>query len=138
MKYLALVIAALVLCSVSSCNKDGLPGPASTSIFGSWRWVKSVGGIAGMTITPQSAGYNLTQVYGNDSTFKMFKKDSVMLSGKFLITRNYKYSATETIDLLKINDLQAHAFIIRNDTLFLNDVFISDGFNSVYVRVKPD
>lgn len=61
-----------------------------------------------------------------------------MLSGKFSINRNYKYSATETIDLLKINDLQADAFIIRNDTLFLNDVFISDGFNSVYVRVKPD
>jgi len=138
MKYFTLVIAALVLCSVSSCNKDGLPGPASTSIVGSWRWVKSVGGIAGMTITPQSAGYNLTQVYGSDSTFKMFKKDSVMLSGKFSITRNYKYSATETIDLLKINDQQADAFIIRNDTLFMNDIFISDGFNSIYVRVKPD
>jgi len=138
MKYFILLFAALVFCSVSSCNKDGLPGPTSTQITGSWRWVKSVGGIGGVTLTPQSSGYSFTQVYGADSTFKMYKKNSLTLSGKFSITRNYKYSATETFDLLKINNQNPTAFIIRNDTLYQNDVFISDGFSTVYVRIKPD
>lgn len=138
MKYFTLVIAALLLCSVSSCHKDGSPGPASTSIVGRWRWVKSVGGIAGMTITPQSAGYNLTQVYGANNTFKLYKNDSLELQSKYSIIRNFKYE-TQTIDLLKIDNNESNRadFTIRNDTLYSsNGLFISDGFSSVYVRIK--
>jgi hypothetical protein len=138
MKHFILLFAALVLLSISSCNKEGLSRPTSTLITGSWRWVKSVGGIGGVTLTPQSTGYAFTQIYAADSTFKMYKKDTLILSGKFSITQNYKYSATETFDLLKINDLNPTAFTIRNDTLYQNDVFISDGFSTVYVRIKPD
>jgi hypothetical protein len=137
MKYFTLVIAALLFCGASSCHKDGLPGPAS-SIVGRWRWVKSVGGIAGMTITPQSAGYNLTQVYGANSTFKLYKNDSLELQSKYSIIRNFKYE-TQTIDLLKIDNNESNRadFTIRNDTLYTsNALFISDGFSSVYVRIK--
>ncbi|WP_184545280.1 hypothetical protein [Mucilaginibacter sp. FT3.2] len=138
MKYVTLLFTALALCSVSSCNKSSSPGPASTSITGSWRWVKPVGGIGGFTLTPQNTGYAFTQVYGADSSFKMYKKDSLQVSGKFSITKNYKYSNTETLNLLKINDQNPTSFMIRNDTLYQNDIFISDGFNTVYVRVRPD
>jgi hypothetical protein len=138
MRYFILLFAALVLCSVSSCNKNGSPGPISTQITGSWRWVKSVGGIGGFTLTPQTEGFKQTQVYEADSSFKLYKNDTPLVSGKFSVTRNYKYSPTENLDLLKINDQTPLAFIIRNDTLYQNDVFISDGFSSVYVRVKTD
>lgn len=138
MKYFTLVIAALLLCGVSSCHKNGSPGPASTSIVGRWRWVKSVGGIAGMTATPASNGYNLTQVYDANSTFKLYKNDSLELQSKYSIIRNFKYQ-TQTIDLLKIGDDESNRadFTVRNDTLYAsNMLFISDGFSSVYVRVK--
>jgi hypothetical protein len=138
MKYFTLAIAALVLCSVSSCHKDGLPGATSSSIVGRWRWVKSVGGIAGMTVTPANNGFNLTQIYGADSTFKLYKNDSLELQRKFSIIRNFKYE-TQTIDLLKIDNNESNRaeFTIRNDTLYTsNALFISDGFSSVYVRIK--
>jgi hypothetical protein len=138
MKYFTLVIAALLLCSVSSCHKDGSPGPASTSIVGRWRWVKSVGGIAGTTVTPANNGFNLTQVYGADGSFKLYKNDSLELQSKFSIIRNFKYQ-TQTIDLLKIDNNESNRadFTIRNDTLYTsNTLFISDGFSSVYVRIK--
>lgn len=138
MKYFTLVIVALLLCGVSSCHKNGSPGPASISIVGRWRWVKSVGGIAGMTATPASDGYNLTQVYDANSTFKLYKNDSLELQSKYSIIRNFKYQ-TQTIDLLKIGDDESNRtdFTIRNDTLYAsNMLFISDGFSSVYVRVK--
>lgn len=138
MKYFILLFAALAFCSVSSCNKNGSPGPASTSVTGSWRWVKSVGGIGGVTLTPQNTGYAFTQIYGADSSFKMYKKDTLTISGKFSITKNYKVSNTELVNLIKINDQNPTSYIIRNDTLYQNDMFISDGFNTVYVRIKSN
>lgn len=134
MKCFILIFAMITLCSVSSCNKDKMP--TSTSIIGKWRWVKSVGGIAGSTVTPQSTGYNLSEEFKADSTFKRFKNDSLITQGKFSIVRNYKYTSTETIDVLKTGGLDDLAFVIRNDSLFVSDIFISDGFNTVYVRVK--
>jgi hypothetical protein len=134
MKYFILIFTIVIFCSVGSCNKDKLP--ASTSIVGKWRWVKSIGGFAGMTLTPQSAGYNQRKEFNADSTFKAFKNDSLTTEGKFSIVRNYKYSSSENIDVLKTGTPINEAFIIRNDTLFLNDVFISDGFSNTYVRIK--
>jgi hypothetical protein len=134
MKCFILIFAMITLCSVSSCNKDKMP--TSTSIIGKWRWVKSVGGIAGSTVTPQSTGYNLSEEFKADSTFKRFKNDSLITQGKFSIVRNYKYTSTETIDVLKTGGLDDLAFVIRNDSLFVSDIFISDGFNTAYVRVK--
>jgi hypothetical protein len=138
MKYFTLVIAALLLCSVSSCHKDGSPGPASTSIVGRWRWVKSIGGIAGTTVTPANNGYNLTHVYGANGTFELYKNDSLELQSKYSIIRNFKYE-TQTIDLLKIDNNESNRadFTIGNDTLYTsNTLFMSDGFSSVYVRIK--
>ncbi|MGF7042220.1 hypothetical protein [Mucilaginibacter lappiensis] len=134
MKCFTLIFAMITLCSVSSCNKDKMP--TSTSIIGKWRWVKSVGGIAGSTVTPQSTGYNLSEEFKADSTFKRFKNDSLIAQGKFSIVRNYKYASTETIDVLKTGGPDDLAFVIRNDSLFVSDIFISDGFNTAYVRVK--
>jgi hypothetical protein len=122
------------LCGMSSCKKD--KSPASTSIIGKWRWVKSIGGIAGSTVTPKSTGYNLSEEFKADSTYKFFKNDSLIAQGKFSIVRNYKYSSTETVDLLKMGFSSDDAFTIRNDTLFTNNILISDGFNTIYVRVK--
>ena len=93
-----------------------------------------------MTVTPANNGFNLTQVYGANSTFKLYKNDSLELQSKYSIIRNFKYE-TQTIDLLKIGDGESNRadFTIRNDTLYTsNALFISDGFNNVYVRVKPD
>ena len=134
MKYFILLMTVCTLCSVSSCNKEKMP--TSDSIVGEWRWVKSVGGIAGVTITPQSAGYNQRREFNADSTFKSFKNDSLTIQGKFSIVRNYKYSESETVDVLKWGTAVDDSFVIRNDTLFINNIFISDGFGSTYVRIK--
>ncbi len=137
MRYFTLIFSALVFCSVSSCNKTEDPGP-SAQIVGKWRWVKSVGGIGGFTLTPATEGFTQTQVFGADSSFKFYKNDSLKLQNTFTVTRNYKQGA-ETVDVLKINsnDSYKSAFTIRNDTLYTSDyLFISDGFSTVYVRVK--
>lgn len=134
MKYFSLIIAIIIFSSVSSCNKGGLPQP--DSIIGKWRWVKSVGGIAGMTITPQKAGYTLTHEFKADSTIKILKNDSLITDARFSIIRNYKYGDNQKINVLKIADEHQMSFSIKNDTLFTFDIFISDGFGSTYVRIR--
>jgi hypothetical protein len=137
MRYFTLIFIALVFCSASSCNKNDDPGPSS-SLVGKWRWVKSVGGIAGTTLTPQTEGFTQTQVYGADSTYKMYRNNAIELENTFTVVKNYK-QGDQTVDVLKINnnDVNRSAFVIRNDTLYTTDyLFISDGFSTVYVRVK--
>ncbi|MEN0055014.1 MAG: hypothetical protein AAGC65_15175 [Mucilaginibacter sp.] len=135
MKYLSLLLVLIIYCSASSCNKGKLP--PSDSIVGQWRWVKSVGGIGGFTLTPKTEGFEQKWMFNADSTFKFYRKDTVALNGRFSITRNYKTSAGESFDVIKIpGSWSDQAYVIRNDSLFFLDIFISDGFNSTYVRIK--
>ncbi|WP_183564314.1 hypothetical protein [Mucilaginibacter sp. SP1R1] len=136
MKYCLLLLALVAFCSTSSCNKGKGELSPSTAVIGKWRWIKSVGGIAGLTITPQTAGYNLTQEFRADSTFSILNNASPAGHGKYSIIKNYKYTDQQTINVLKLNDGPGAWLQIRNDTLFVTDIFISDGFNSSYVRVN--
>lgn len=139
MKNFLLIVSAIVLCSITACNKGNLPGPGN-NIVGKWRWVQSIGGIGGFTITPQSSGYTIRNEFYADSSFKRFKNDSLLISGNFRTIKNYKYSPTQTVDILSISgpalDTHPVSYLIRNDTLYLNDIYIVDGYNDVYVRVK--
>ncbi|AYL93921.1 hypothetical protein HYN43_000810 [Mucilaginibacter celer] len=130
---------AAIICSITACDKNN-PGPGNPSIVGKWRWVKSVGGIGGFTSTPKSVGYNLQDEFYADSTYKRLKNDTVLFSASFHTTKNYKLSATETVNLLSIYgpaiDGFPVAYVVRHDSLYLNNFYIADGENSVYVRIK--
>jgi hypothetical protein len=137
MKRIALILITALVCSFGACTKNNDPGPGNPNIAGKWRWVKSIGGIGGMTLTPKSTGYNYRFEFGTDSIFKDFRNDTLLVQSNYHITKNYKYTPTQTIDLLKIdNSWSPLAYTIRHDTLYFDDLFISDGFNSVYVRIK--
>lgn len=133
MKYFSLLFVVVIYCSVGSCNKEALPG--SISIIGKWRWVKTTGGFAGRTTTPQSTGYTQRYLFNADSTFKNFKNDSLSSQGKFSLVKGYKHG-DQTYDVIKTGKGYDQSYVVRNDTLFLNDTFISDGFFSTYVRLK--
>ena len=139
MKRIILILIATLVCSITACDKND-PGPGNPSIVGKWRWAKSVGGIGGFTSTPKSVGYTLQNDFYADSTFKRFRNDTTLFSANFRTTKNYKLSATETANLLSIYgpavDAIPVAYLIRHDTLYLNNLYIADGENSVYVRIK--
>jgi hypothetical protein len=133
MRLLVYTLFALnVFCAVS-CKKESTIHPAG--INGKWRWVKSVGGIAGSTLTPQSTGNNFRDEFYADSTFKRFENDSLISQGRFSIIKNFNYTPSYKIDVLKIGSSNS-GIIIRNDTLYMTDLFISDGFDNTYVRMK--
>lgn len=133
MRLVVSALLALIVLGAISCKKSTqLP---SNSLIGKWRWVKSVGGIAGLTLTPQSTGNNFRDEFYADSSYKRFENDSLLIQGSFSIIKGYNYTPTEKVDVLKTGDWRRSIYI-KNDTLYLNDLFISDGFGDTYVRIK--
>ncbi len=51
------LLAYVCLALLSSCSTPVEPIP--DSLFGAWEWVRAEGGIAGVTITPESEGFTM-------------------------------------------------------------------------------
>jgi len=133
MKPYLFALAVLILFGVSSCKKE--QQQPFGSVVGKWRWVKSVGGIGGLTLTPQSTGNNLRDEFYADSTFKRYENDSLIVQSNFSIVHGYNYTPSEKVDVLNIGP-SSRSILIRNDSLFMVDLFISDGFGDTFVRIN--
>ncbi|MBI5867883.1 MAG: hypothetical protein HZB43_06280 [candidate division Zixibacteria bacterium] len=102
-----------------------------------WRWVRSVGGIAGVVRTPESVGYNQTNIYRMDMQFEMYHDSTLVVRtpysvhfeqlppfpGGFVI----HYRDTDMIPQLIES--------VTPDTLKLMDMCI-DCYEWVFVRVR--
>ncbi|BAU52804.1 hypothetical protein [Mucilaginibacter gotjawali] len=130
--FVSMVLALIILTAVSCKKSTQLP---SNALIGKWRWVRSVGGIGGFTYTPQSTGNNFRDEFYADSTYKRFENDSLLIQGSYSIIKGYNYTPTQKVDVLKIGDWRS-SISIKNDTLFIDDLFISDGFGDTYVRIR--
>lgn len=128
-----LVFAALF---AFSCTNEGvLTTATSTSLAGDWRWVLSKGGIAGTTITPTSAGYQLKLVLTSDFKFSLYKNTVLEKSGTYEIIKAKSIYKTELVDFIKFSD--GTSFVIMShsdDELSLADN-IYDGFSDVYKQI---
>lgn len=129
----SVTILILSIITFLSCKKSQVN--PNNSIIGKWRWVKSIGGIAGATLTPQNTSNNFREEFYSDSSFRYYMNDSLIFQKSFSIIKNYKYTATQTVDVLKIEPV-SRSFLLRNDTLYTEDLFISDGFSDIYVRIR--
>ncbi len=89
-------------------------------LIGDWEWVRSVGGIAGNTITPESAGYTKTTHFQTDSTYQEYRNDTLFLSTRF---RLYQRPLGKVlVDMLQIDDFEpAQIVTVTDSTLDLMD-----------------
>lgn len=74
MKYFGLLFMVLIC---TSCSKDGQHD--STNVVGEWRWISSIGGIGGWTLTPKTEGFTKKLKF-TDRDFLMFKNDTLIES----------------------------------------------------------
>jgi hypothetical protein len=130
-------ILFLILLFTLSCHKTKEYDPTSPqNLIGDWMWIKSTGGIAGMTYTPESTGETRKISFSANWIFKTyidgvltfeepFKTDSRSLDNSGIVYQ---------VILLNENPFQSYRFS-SPDSLILND-FMADGFTGFYKRVK--
>lgn len=57
-------------------------------LIGSWEWIQSSGGIAGLTITPETVGYTKTAHFRNDWTYKEERNDTTFLETTYWLDQD--------------------------------------------------
>ncbi len=122
-------------------NIDCSEGPRPCipdTLYGSWYWLKSVGGIAGMTHTPMSVGYTQKIVLSRDNVIRFYKNDSLVIMCPFDVyyittSENDSTPAIHYFDTRKAIDQTIN--FATADTLILNDMCI-DCFSNTYVRIR--
>ncbi len=123
----------LVLFVMADCKKDNLPANQSQvfSLPGTWKWVMSRGGIAGITETPASTGRHMQYTFRADSIVAITTDTSVTNTKYSLSTL---VSVGSKIDLITIGSWMPQTFNHYGDTLVLADYSISDGFANIFVK----
>ena len=95
-KYILYFLAITALIgSIYSCKKESLTD--YDKIQDEWLWVKSQGGFAGWTITPESEGYSKSLVIDNTSYIE-YKNDSIITNLQYIFTIDSVYGTYGYID----------------------------------------
>lgn len=68
-------------CSTSS-------GPDAEPLIGDWEWVRSTGGIAGLTLTPASEGYTVVLRFASDGRAEWWRDGVLTQSTTYQIVRD--------------------------------------------------
>ena len=137
---IALIFATLVF---SGCDKSISPKLDQKSLYGTWSWLKSVGGITGEEKTPKSVGYNLFYVFKTDSTFELYKLElpggkTLEIKCKFWVAKEKWTNYSDSVEILYYQNNQIEPqrieFLEGNDWAVLHDLCI-DCFDNTLVRI---
>ena len=141
MKKICLTISLLIIWLLS-CNKPD----QATGLSGSWYWVKSTGGIANQTLTPENTGIERIMTFYTDDTVEVFENDSLVQKVDYYIRPEKSLLYQDTFQILTVNYrfrlsgsdsviILPMRFIIREISMQLvleEDVF--DGYTHTYIR----
>jgi hypothetical protein len=102
------------------------------SIQGEWEWVDSRGGIAGITLTPDSAGYGPRTLIILGSEITLYQGDSIIFSEPYTLKMIRNRPAFEFNDSYP---LPMYIDIIHGekDTLMLTEICV-DCFSHRFIR----
>ena len=114
-----------------SCKKESVD--VNNLLTGEWRWVSSTGGIAGITITPASAGYERTLVLTSDSKYSRYKNNILEKTGTFEIIKAKSIYKIELVDFIKYDDSTMSVINVTGSKLSLADNNY-DGFGETFKR----
>jgi hypothetical protein len=137
-KRLAILTIGLGLLACPGCGKKSATPDFSHPVVGEWSWVESVGGIAGVRLTPQSEGYTKKQVFRRDTTFLEYRNDSLIFSAKYSISKKVVWNS-DTAEVLEIEGFSIEQIIgfQGNDSLELTEHCI-DCFEHLFIRIDTD
>jgi len=109
----------------------------TNEIMGTWNWTGSSGGIAGVTYTPESTGENIVLEFTQDSVYREYLNDSLIIETEFSIITSesiYDHDSTKMIVFSPGMIRRSIVFDSPNDLILRDEAF--DGFISNYRRIN--
>ena len=83
MKKILLFLILIAILGIN-CSRDNDEEEINSAIIGEWNWIKSTGGFAGGTYTPESTGENRMLIISSDS-IKYFTNGDLLSKIKYTI-----------------------------------------------------
>lgn len=114
-----------------SCSKEE-SSKENTELQGYWEWVSSTGGIAGITLTPESTKTRKSIYIGND--FISFYEGGRQRVDTFVIQNKKSIYNHKEVPMLVFENYHK-SFEVKGDILELRDE-VYDGFVHIYKRVE--
>jgi hypothetical protein len=105
-------------------------------IIGSWRWVVSQGGIAGLTIKPDENNQK-QMVFDKNGIFTLIENGKTTISIKYVLSLEKSITSQDKVPMIVFPDENAMnlSYSIKGDSLYLFEE-VYDGFGHTYVRLK--
>jgi hypothetical protein len=130
-----LYLTALITLTAASCQDEGTKNNERSGLAGTWEWLSTDGGIAGMHYTPSSTGKTMTLTITSDLKFYRYENNVLQAQGTYALSERKCIHTGENKPMLVFSDLQN--LTVENeisDTLELSDENY-DGMNSTFKRI---
>lgn len=124
----------VTLLGFMGCSKDTTTETTTDDLIGTWEWVRTTGGVAGINDTPKTLGYTYKVTYTKEGRYLQYDKDNKLVYDyPYSFARNISIIDNLEHNMLVLNSSLDFSFEIRNDSLFLfQEVY--DGVNVTFVR----
>lgn len=136
---MAMLVAGLVLIAAAgfNCAKQSSPtSPGESTYLGKWDWLKSMGGYAGWTLTPESVGYSQTLILAGSNVYQLYRDDLLLYNGLYSVSWEKRSWLTDTCFIISYeNNPEEQIIIWHADTLELVDM-CADCYQHIYTRAR--
>lgn len=120
----------LLIVGLSACESS--EPVKSNDITGTWEWVRTTGGFAGVDLKPEN-GEKRILTLNRDLTYKSLHNDSLVSEGKYTLSKGTSYLLNKEVEFVKIGQSMEAFYEIKGDQLYLNED-VNDGFNYTYKK----
>jgi len=122
----------------TSCKNDGLDSNSksySEELYGTWTWVESCGGFAGIKYTPATEGYTSAIEFNSSGIFRKYKNEQLETVSKFTVTTGKSIYTLESVNVIEYEGdfIKQSVEFFGKDTLILRDECY-DCFVHAYVK----
>lgn len=137
-----LILCVLVFSSPAIKAQPSFPSAdsAASYLIGSWSWTRSIGGIAGMTLTPGSVGYTRTLIISpiNGSPDSVECKTYTNSTVQSVVRSKLTFTVTSVLGTgwtFKIQPLVSHVIYSAGTTTMQILPDFSDSYNEYFERL---
>ena len=128
------ILTSLIGLVILSCEKES---DQLTTLTGKWDWISSSGGFYPTTYTPQSTGDRQLIEFSNDSIFRLFRNDTLIIESKYHLKRSRSmYSQDSALLIMYDNSSICQSFSIKCQVILILNDELYDGFEHTYKREK--